>query len=319
MNRNVPTYSASRYTRQDMDALYGTRPATSTSQTVQCPDGYVPYTLQSGDTLYAIAMTHGVTVQVLLFYNPALNPYGYRAGEIICVPAEAQGPNLNNPAEPNEGPNGLPTPSLPSGNGSTSNTPAQPNEGTQPLPTPSVPSQTPSAPPVPTCEDGSLYTVRSGDTLRSIARRFNITLSALMAANPGNTNTRIFVGQKLCIPAATCTLCCPDNTTTVRAESDSFVDLLVTYNISYAALTAANPSTDFDALTAGQNVCIPPAGSRGSCADGVGTVELPRDITAAALAEQLNITVAQLMRANPTYRPTDFLAGRIICAPAAQS
>lgn len=319
-NRTSATYSASRYTRQDMDALYGTRPATSASQTVQCPDGYIPYTLQSGDTLYAIAMTHGVTVTELLFYNPGLNPYGYRAGEVICVPAEAQGPNLQQPAEPGEGTNGLPTPSLPSGNGNASGNdmPAQPGEGISPLPTPSVPSQ-PTAPQVPVCENGTLYTVRSGDTLRSIARRFGITLSALMAANPGNTNTRIFVGQKLCIPRESCSMCCPENTTQARATAGGFVDLLITYNISYAALAAANSTLDLDALTEGQTVCIPPAGSRGMCAAGVGTLELPQDITAAELAQQLNVTVEQLMRANPTYRPTDFLSGRIICVPAAQN
>ena len=334
MNHNIPTYAA-RYTRQDMDALYGTRPATSASQAVQCPDGYIPYTLQSGDTLYAIAMTHGVTVTELLFYNPGLNPYGYRAGEIICVPAEAQGPNAQQPAEPGEGTVPLPTPSLPSGSGtpaqpgegsaplptpslpSGSGTPAQPGEGSAPLPTPSVPSQ-PSAPQIPVCENGTLYTVRSGDTLRSIARRFGITLSALMAANPGNTNTRIFVGQKLCIPMATCGMCCPENTTQARATAGGFVDLLITYNISYAALADANPSVDLDALKEGQTVCIPPAGSRGTCTAGVGTLELPQDITAAELAQQLRITVEQLMRANPTYRPTDFLSGRIICVPAAQ-
>lgn len=318
MNHTRPTYSASRYTRQDMDALYGTRPATSAAQTVQCPDGYVPYTLQSGDTLYAIAMTHGVTVQELLFYNPDLNPYGYRAGETICVPAQAQGAAPTTPAEPGEGTQGLPTPSLPGGNGSSDdNVPAQPNGGTVPLPTPSVPSQ-PTTPNVPACENGMLYTVRSGDTLRSIARRFGITLNALMTANPGNTNTRIFVGQKLCIPMEACSMCCPENTTITRVTAGGLVDLLITYNISYAALADANPSTDLDALTEGQNVCIPPVGSRGSCAAGVGTLELPQDITAAELAQELNITVEALMRANPTYRPTDFLSGRIICVPAAQ-
>ena len=69
-----------------MDALYGTRPATSAAQTVQCPEGYVSYTIRAGDTLRSIAQAHGITVTELLFYNPELNPYGYRAGDRICVP-----------------------------------------------------------------------------------------------------------------------------------------------------------------------------------------------------------------------------------------
>ena len=312
--RTTSTYPSSAFTRQDMTALFGTRPATSTVQTTQCPDGYVPYTLKSGDTLYAIAMTHGVTVNELLFYNPGLNPYGYRAGETICIPASAQAPAAgNNPAEPGEGSAGLPTPSVPSA--PETDAPAQPDAGPVPLPTPSVPAK-PVVPAAPACENGMLYTVRSGDTLRSIAQRFDITLSALMAANPGNTNNRLIMGQQLCIPMAACAVCCPQGTTTVRSGSDSFVDLLINYNISYAALAAANPSLDWDALKAGTAVCIPPAGSRGSCSEGTATLELAQDITAAELAQQLDITVAQLMRLNPTYRPTDFLAGRIICAPS---
>ena len=46
----------------------------------------------------------------------------------------------------------------------------------------------------------TIYTVRSGDTLFSIALRFGVTVSALAGAN-GITNTNlIFVGQRLTIP-----------------------------------------------------------------------------------------------------------------------
>src|SRR5699024_4833097 len=63
-----PTYSA--YTQEDMDALYGTRPATTNSQAPECPEGYVPYTIEAGDTLRSIASSRGITVNELLFYNP---------------------------------------------------------------------------------------------------------------------------------------------------------------------------------------------------------------------------------------------------------
>ena len=37
--------------------------------------------------------------------------------------------------------------------------------------------------------------------------------------------------------------------------------------------------------------------------------------TAAALAQQLGISLQSLMMANPTFTPTDFLKGRLVCIP----
>ncbi len=44
------------------------------------------------------------------------------------------------------------------------------------------------------------YTVRAGDTLYSIARRYNTTVSALLNANPRANPDRIYVGETLIIP-----------------------------------------------------------------------------------------------------------------------
>ena len=338
MKKIQPTYSA--YTREDMDALYGTRPATSTPQSVTCPDGYAAYTIEAGDTLRSIAESRGITLTELLFYNPSLNPYGYKKGDVICVPADSvtddtpaqpdtgdlPTPALpddsttdDTPAQPGEGLDGLPTPALPD-DSTTDNTPAQPGEGPDGLPTPSLPStpsvpSTPLIPAAPDCPNGMLYTVQAGDTLRRIAQRFDVTLSELLAANPGQTNARLVIGQQLCIPRCNCAGECDEVSTAVRVTSTDFADYLVQYNISYAALSAANPGADLTALVQGQRLCIPPAGSRGSCADGAAAQELGADTTAAALAQQLGVTLQSLMMANPTFTPTDFLKGRLICVP----
>lgn len=53
-----------------------------------------------------------------------------------------------------------------------------------------------------TCE-GQRYTVRAGDTLFLIARRYGVTIQQILNANPQITNPDlIFVGQVLCIPTA---------------------------------------------------------------------------------------------------------------------
>ncbi len=49
------------------------------------------------------------------------------------------------------------------------------------------------------CESGNYYIVRSGDSLYTIARAFQIESSDIIRANP-NLSDEIFVGQVLCIP-----------------------------------------------------------------------------------------------------------------------
>lgn len=55
-----------------------------------------------------------------------------------------------------------------------------------------------SRPPIP-CESGNYYVVRSGDSVYSIARAFEITAADIFAANPRLTEN-LFIGQILCIP-----------------------------------------------------------------------------------------------------------------------
>lgn len=53
-------------------------------------DGYVRYTIKNGDTLYAIANAHGVTLESVLEANPDVNPVGYKAGEVLRIPVDVQ-------------------------------------------------------------------------------------------------------------------------------------------------------------------------------------------------------------------------------------
>jgi LysM repeat protein len=63
-------------------------------------------------------------------------------------------------------------------------------------------SNPPVVAPVPEEPATTEYVVVKGDTLGKIARKNGVTLKALEAANPGVVPTRLKVGQKISIPAA---------------------------------------------------------------------------------------------------------------------
>jgi len=68
--------------------------------------------------------------------------------------------------------------------------------------TPAIQSLTPATIPVPTIPPTPVsYTVAAGDTLNSIASHFDITLDALLAANPGVSPQTLTIGQIISIPS----------------------------------------------------------------------------------------------------------------------
>lgn len=345
------------YTREDADAMLGALPATSAGQQALCPEGFVNHILQTGETLRSVAQAYGLSLNELLLYNPSVNPFYYKTGDNLCVPAvasatsaaadagteaagelvvddfsasEQEGAQEDDTAAPGAGPEALPTPALPD------NTPAAPGPGPVELPTPALPDNTPAAPgpgpvelptpalpgngqgsstaPIPSCPSGRYYRVSSGDTLRSIASRFGLTLEALMEANPGVTNNRLLVGQLLCLPACCTSVVC---VTRVRVPSGAtFADFLTRYNVSYASLAAVNPGVNLLSLRAGQVLCVPPEGSRGPCGENGSDYLVQEGENLQSLASANNLSAGELLLANPNLAPLDFTAGRLVCIPS---
>lgn len=69
-------------------------------------------------------------------------------------------------------------------------------------PTPPAPAQarTPTANPRPTAARIRTHTVAARETLASIARKYNVSLTTLLAANPGLNPKKLRVGQTLNLP-----------------------------------------------------------------------------------------------------------------------
>ena len=94
------------------------------------------------------------------------------------------------------------------------------------------------------------YTVKSGDSLYSIARKYGITVDALKSAN-GKTSNLLSIGEILVIPTTTST----SRTYTVQ-QGDSLWKIATNYGVSVNALKQANNLTS-DLLSIGQVLVIP--------------------------------------------------------------
>ena len=102
---------------------------------------------------------------------------------------------------------------------------------------------------------GNYYTVAQGDYCGTIASAGGVSLTALIAANPGINAacSNLQVGELLCIPSS-----CSGSTYTVAA-GDSCSAIAATNSITLEVLTAANPSVNCGNLQIGQKLCIPSA------------------------------------------------------------
>jgi len=178
----------------------------------------------------------------------------------------------------------------------------------------------PVSPEVPVCPPGTvLYIVRPGDTVYSLAVRFNTTVEAIISANPliASFPDILRVGQRLCIPTQPAFPPCPEgNYYTIRA-GDTLYSIARFFNVSLDDLLEANPGINPERLRIGQVICIPLATPPVTCPPGTTSYTIVAGDTFASIARRFNTTVDALMRANPGVNPNALLIGQRICVPTA--
>ncbi len=151
-------------------------------------DPAASYRVQPGDTLAAIAQTHGVSEHQLIATNSLSNPDWIRISQSLNIPSpQAQHQAGAQPQSEQVQPE----------QAQLAETAPKTQPTAQPVARPTVPEQIAVAPG--TLED---YRVNPGDTLAEIARAHNVPQVTLLNTNRISDPNFIFVGQVLHVPSA---------------------------------------------------------------------------------------------------------------------
>lgn len=205
----------------------------------------------------------------------------YKAGEIAVPPPPPPPPTIDPNATPTTAPTDIPT-----NTPGPSPTPAPTLTSTHtPLPTESptpTATATPVASPTARADGRILYTVLPGDTLISIADKYNISVDSLYGFNQLNLNSILTVGQTIVlgyttlpdgsrvIPELPLARIKPDGTIVhVVNEGDTYISIALEYELTLTELFDLSGLSEAQFLLIGQEVIV-------------GTLPTPTDVGGSA-------------------------------------
>ncbi|WZL74571.1 LysM peptidoglycan-binding domain-containing protein [Clostridiaceae bacterium 35-E11] len=160
------------------------------------------------------------------------------------------------------------------------------------------------------------HIIQPGDTFYGLAKKYNTSISALISANPSINPGNLFIGQTLCIPRQQIYPPCPEGNYYTIRSGDALYAIARAYNISIDDLIEANPGINPYILVVGQVICIPLAVPPVTCPEGNSYV-IQRGDTFYKIAKTFNISLDDLLEANPMIDPDRLLIGQTICIPLA--
>jgi len=217
------------------------------------------YIVQSGDTLYSIARDLGVNIQDLIDTNDLTN-INLSIGQELIIPKETTTvpptvpPNLENTYTVKSGDSlysiakrfNTNVNELKSLNNLTSNTLSIGQILKIPSSSTDIDNNSPT----------TTYTVQSGDSLYSIARRFNTTVDNIKSLNNLSSNT-LSIGQILKIPSSSTDTDNNSPTTTYTVQSgDSLYSIARRFNTTVDNIKSLNNLTS-NTLSIGQILKLP--------------------------------------------------------------
>lgn len=166
-----------------------------------------------------------------------------------------------------------------------------------------------------------LYTINEGDTLLSIATRFDTTPENIIRLNPDLDPRNLEVGREICVISATDQpVVCPFGTVPYNInEGDTLLSIAVRFGTSVEALLRTNPDIDPYDLRIGQRICISQKFQEPPICPTRNFYVIRQGDTLGAIAASFNVDTRDILRLNPDIDPRRLVIGQIICIPAAPS
>lgn len=181
-----------------------------------------------------------------------------------------------------------------------------------------------------------MHTIRAGDTLYMLARQYQITLDALMKANPDLDPYNLRVGMELCIPVqgggSSMNMMQMDSTPEALSEEmiqdyadrktyktqlgDTLTRILDRYEITFAALQTSNPEVDFTGSLENITLSIPSEDHYRTCPMSGAYIVKSGD-TLDSISKKLLVITDGLLMSNPSLAIEDFsIPGTKVCIPS---
>lgn len=175
--------------------------------------------------------------------------------------------------------------------------------------------------------DETEHTVRTGDTVWDIARKYQVSVDAVLQANGLDERALIQPGQVLVIPGSTAAQ--PTASTTHRVVAgDTVWDLARAHNTSVSAIIEANGLGRDALIRIGQMLVIPggsggassaspvaTSSNLGSFSSGSSTYVVVAGDTLSSIASRYGTTVSALAHANGIENPSLIRIGQKITVP----
>jgi len=226
------------------------------------------YVVQAGDTVSGLAEEFGITVEEIKATNPSIVLDRIAVGQRLAISEAAQRPPEEEPEDPNAlyhlvqaGEN---LSSIAALYGVDSLEIARLNRLVSPdrlgigqrllLPANATLLELPTEEAA--GKEGLVHTVAAGETLSSIALRYEVRLSTLVAANNLQNADQLAVGQEIYVPGVAPRLAEGPRIHTVRA-GETLLSIAELYQVPFAVLEAVNNLVDSDNLAEGQELIVP--------------------------------------------------------------
>ena len=272
LRRLNPQLQSDRLVPGDELLILIVEPPPESAQVGEAEDsGTVFYVVQAGDTVSGLAEEFGTTMEEIKTANPSIVLDRIAVGQRLAIPEAAERPPTEEPEELEE-PNalyhlvqagenlngiaalyGVDFLEIARINGLAS--PDQLGVGQRLLLPKSatlleLPTEEPSG------GEGLVHTVTAGETLSSIALRYEVLLSTLVEVNNLQNADQLALGQEIYVPGVTPRTPEGHRIHIVRA-GETLLAIAELYQVPLAVLETANSLVDSDQLAEGQELVVP--------------------------------------------------------------